>query len=590
MNALCDAAFAASLFAVDPFGMGGVCIRSRVHPARDQWLRLLRDLMPAGDPMRRIPFSIADGRLLGGLDLVATIKANRPVAERGVLAATDGGVLVVAMAERLTAHTAACLAAALDAGEVILPREGVFVRSQARVGIVAIDEGISEDESVPLALLDRFAFLLDFDGFAMRSHLKPMHDTQQIAAARRLLTHGQFDAQIATAICATALALGAGSPRVSMLALRAARAAAALDGRLHLREQDAVLAARLVLAPRATTVPMLRQDESPENPSESDSDSPVDRPEESNSGELPQSLAELELRDIDDLVLAASRAAIPNGLLTRLQNAGAGRVRRPSAVGRAGVLGNARMRGRPCGVRQGAPTGGARLNVIETLRAAAPWQGLRGRSADGDSRVLIAPGDFRVTRYRQRSQTLTIFVVDASGSSALHRLAEAKGSVELLLADCYIRRDQVALIAFRGRGAEVLLPPTRSLVRAKRSLSELPGGGGTPLAAAVEAAMALAVQVQRRGVTPTIVMLTDGRANVTRDGTGGREAAQAEALRAAAALGASKITALLIDTSLRPSAFARQLAQMMRADYIPLPLADSRALSNVVKATAAAAS
>ena len=104
--------------------------------------------------------------------------------------------------------------------------------------------------------------------------------------------------------------------------------------------------------------------------------------------------------------------------------------------------------------------------------------------------------------------------MDASGSSALHRLAEAKGAIELLLASCYVRRDRVALVAFRGQSAELLLPPTRSLVRAKRSLASLPGGGGTPLAAGIDVSLLLADAVQRRGGTPTIVLLTDGRANV----------------------------------------------------------------------------
>ena len=81
-----------------------------------------------------------------------------------------------------------------------------------------------------------------------------------------------------------------------------------------------------------------------------------------------------------------------------------------------------------------------------------------------------------------------------------------------------MRRDQVALIAFRGRGAELLLPPTRSLVRAKRSLAGLPGGGGTPLAAGIDAALALADAGAPRGGTPVVVLLTDGRANIARDG------------------------------------------------------------------------
>src|SRR4029450_5166679 len=114
--------------------------------------------------------------------------------------------------------------------------------------------------------------------------------------------------------------------------------------------------------------------------------------------------------------------------------------------------------------------------------------------------------------FRQRTRTTTIFVVDASGSSALNRLAEAKGAVELLLADCYVRRDRVALLAFRGRGADLLLPPTRSLVAAKRGLGGLPGGGGTPLAAGIEAGLALADAVGRKGETPVVILLTDGRA------------------------------------------------------------------------------
>jgi magnesium chelatase subunit D len=104
----------------------------------------------------------------------------------------------------------------------------------------------------------------------------------------------------------------------------------------------------------------------------------------------------------------------------------------------------------------------------------------------------------------------------------LHRLAEAKGAVELLLADCYVRRDRVAVIAFRGRGAEVLLEPTHSLVRAKRSLAALPGGGGTPLSAGIAAGFAMAEASRKRGQTPVIVALTDGRANVARDGMGAR--------------------------------------------------------------------
>ena len=201
-------------------------------------------------------------------------------------------------------------------------------------------------------------------------------------------------------------------------------------------------------------------------------------------------------------------------------------------------------------------------------------------------RVRIRTNDFHVARRIQRGRTTTIFAVDASGSSALQRLAEAKGAVELLLAECYVRRDSVAVIAFRGRGSELLLPPTRSLVRAKRSLASLPGGGGTPLAAGMDAALLLALGVRRRGDMPVIVVLTDGRANVARDGRGGRAGADADALLAARAMRAAQLSVLLIDTSPQPQARARELAAAMHARYLPLPYAGAAALSEAVRVAA----
>ena len=228
--------------------------------------------------------------------------------------------------------------------------------------------------------------------------------------------------------------------------------------------------------------------------------------------------------------------------------------------------------------------------MVDTLRAAAPWQRLRNAALtdrpEGGARWQVRVDDFHVARIKQKTSTATVFVVDASGSSALHRLAEAKGAVELLLADCYVRRDQVALMAFRGQQAELLLPPTRSLVRAKRSLAGLPGGGGTPLATAIDAATVMAQTLQRRGMSPLFVMLTDGRANVGRDGSGGRERAHSEALLAARQLALTGVSVLFIDTSPKPQPLAAEIAGAMRARYLPLPHAGAAAVSQVVRAVA----
>ena len=292
------------------------------------------------------------------------------------------------------------------------------------------------------------------------------------------------------------------------------------------------------------------------------------------------------------MVLAAAKAAIPADLLAKLA-AFEDRRAREAGSGRAKHLQAASLRGRPVGTRRGLPKPGQRLNLLETLRAAAPWQAVRrqdGTAArQGEAtRLQIRRDDFRVTRRKHHPETTTIFVVDASGSTALHRLAEAKGAVELLLADCYVRRDSVALMTFSGQNAELLLPPTRSLTRVKRSLAGFPAGGGTPLATAIDAAGALAESIRRKARTPTIVLLTDGRGNIARDGTADREKAASDALAAARALAASGLPSLLIDISPRPRPVGRELAAEMRARYLALPHADAQALSNAVQAHARA--
>jgi magnesium chelatase subunit D len=259
-------------------------------------------------------------------------------------------------------------------------------------------------------------------------------------------------------------------------------------------------------------------------------------------------------------------------------------ARQAAQSGKSGMMRRSAQRGRPIGARPAAWRAGLRLALVETLRVAAPWQEYRRREKPHHAALVhIRREDVRIRRYKQNSETTTIVLVDASGSAALHRLAEAKGAVELLLSDCYVRRDRVAVIAFRGRGAEVLLEPTHSLVRAKRSLAALPGGGGTPLSAGIAAGFAMAEASRKRGQTPVIVALTDGRANVARDGMGGRATAEAEALDVARLFKVSGISSLLIDTAPRPQPFSRDLASAMGARYVPLPFADAARMSAAVR-------
>jgi magnesium chelatase subunit D len=228
------------------------------------------------------------------------------------------------------------------------------------------------------------------------------------------------------------------------------------------------------------------------------------------------------------------------------------------------------------------PGHGARLDLLATLRAAVPWQRLRS-APTGPARLAIRRGDLRVKSFLQPTATTTVFAVDASGSAALHRLAEAKGAVELMLADCYVRRDQVALVAFRGKAASTLLPPTRALVRAKRSLDALPGGGGTPIASGLALAQEIGREEQRRGRQVRLVVLTDGRANIDRAGKPGRAQAEADALAAARALAETGWPTIVIDASARPDPAAARLAEAAGARYLPLPYADAGVIARAVR-------
>lgn len=573
-----DAHHAAALLAVDPLGLGGAVLRAAPGPCRDRWLALLRHALPDGTAWRRLPPDTPDSRVLGGLDLGATLVAGRPVAERGILADADAGVVLLPMAERLTGAMAARLAAVLDAREVLIERDGLARRWPARIAIVALDEGIGAEEIPPAPLLDRLAFRISLDELP-RGALAGSWMQERIAAARAALPSIEVPDELLRSLCGVGLRFGIASPRATLLALRAMCAAAALAGRMAALEEDAVVAVRLVLAPRATCLPETAPEASPPEP-----EAPGDR-----LSEPAPSSEETRDGDLTDILVEAVRAGMAPAMLASLASAQRS-MARVSTAGRAGAARRDGKRGRARGVRAGRLHDGARLALIETLRAAAPWQAIRRRQDPRPDRpVLIRAEDIRLRRYEERSGTTAIFAVDASGSTALHRMAEAKGAVEMLLGECYSRRDRVALIAFRRDAAMVLLPPTQALARARHCLAALPGGGATPLAAALEAAHSLAEGERRQGRLPMLILMTDGRANVARDGRTGRAAGEADALAVAPLLRAAGLPILLVDTAPRPQPFARILAEAMGGRHVPLPQADAAALSAAIGVAARAA-
>lgn len=573
------ATLAAALLAVDPVGLGGAVVRAARPDALRAWLEALGALLPDGTPITRLPLGIPDDRLLGGLDLAMTLATGSPVAERGLLERSDGGVVVMPSAERATPGLAGRLCAALDTGVV----QGGGPRAAARparFALVALDESEVDEDPPSGALLDRLAFALDD---APGDASLPFTRDEVLAARERLPRVTVPDAHLASLTGAGA-ALGIASLRAVRLAVRAARACAALDGRDLVQEDDLATAAALVLGPRATRRPSVE----PEPREDQPPPPPPDASEEQDTS--PEALE--DSKGLEELLVAAVAATLPVTL--RTESSGP----RRSAGARDGRAGGDRTggkRGRQVGTRRGDPRAGGRLDLLETLRAAAPWQRLRARGqavhptpdATGGApraRVQVRLDDFRLRHLVEPAGTTALFVVDASGSSAVARLGEAKGAVELLLADAYARRDEVGVIAFRGTTAEVLLPPTRAIAAAKRALAALPGGGGTPLASAIDKARELVAQARRTGNDTVVVLLTDARANIARDGTPGREQAMADAIASARALRAMGGTTLCIDTAVRPSPQAQALAEAMGARLVALPRTDARAIHAAVSA------
>jgi magnesium chelatase subunit D len=540
---------ALAVLAVAPMATGGLWLRARACPQRD----LVTAALAQGIlPQRRLHPSVSDEALSGGLDLAATLSAGRPVLRAGLL--SGPALLVLPMAERCPSGLAARLAQALDR------------RGQA---LVALDEGGEDDAALPSALADRLGLFLDLDGLTADDIGRVATPDQVLDAARTLFPKVGLAEGAVAAMAEAAAELGIGSARAALLALAAARALAALDGRERASEADLADAAELVLAHRAEPLADAAQDEEPETQSDPEPQD-TEQPEATAEG-IPS-----------EILVEAARAALPDGLLQALAQ---GRVARAAkAAGGTGDAHSGNRRGRPLPSRPGKPDGNKRLDLVATLRAAAPWQGLRRSGASGPARALyLKPADLRIRRVKEMSDRVLVFAVDASGSSAMARMAEAKGAVELLLGQAYSRRDHVALVVFRGEKAELLLPPTRSLVQTKHRLRAVPGGGGTPLASALELALATAGRARARGMTPTLALLTDGRGNIALDGTPGRAKAEADAQIVARAIRASGLSALVIDVANRPQPGLAALAAAMGGRYAALPRADAQKLSAVLE-------
>jgi magnesium chelatase subunit D len=568
---------------VDGVGLGGIWLRAGHGPVREQWLQHARAQAPA---WHRLPLHADDAGLLGGIDLGATLQSGQLQWQSGLLAQAHGAWLMLAMAERAPRALLARLTQAMDRRCVDSPRGDVHAFDGT---VLALDEAETDEAGLHPSLSQRLGLWLDLRGVSVsEASTLPLasltYSASDIAQAQQRLKNLPACESALERLFELALPLGIADTRALLFAWRLARVSAALDARPTIEPVDIARALQCVLLPRATCLPATEESPAEPPPESSPSEEPAEQPESDPGADATPN---------DDVLLAAALAQLPPHLLDQLV-AGPRALKKNMASGQSGQAQRHQQRGRPLPSRPGKPGAQARLDVLATLRHAAPRQRIRAPhahrpNADNASqpvtlpRVRLRTEDFHTKRYVQNSPTCLILALDASGSAAMQRLAQAKGAVQLLLSQSYARRDHVCVIGFRGAHAECLLPPTRSLVRAKRALAKLPGGGGTPLASALQQCLLQALRLQREGQTPMLVMLSDGRANVTLAGLGGRQQAQAEATELARHWAQTGLASLWIDTAPQPEPCAQELARHMQARYLPMPYLQAQRLADAMQ-------
>ena len=577
------------MLAVDP-ALRGIALAAPAGSGKSALLHGMRELQP-DLPWVELPLGCDSEALLGGLDLEATLHQGHRVIRSGALARAHGGFLVAESCNLMDDGSANTLLGALEDGVVRIEREGLSLRSPAEFRLLT---SFDPSEGAPRAhLLDRLGLIVmmptirasEARASIVRRHLQPDAETWNdealllrglIESAREQLPHITLGDAQRRELIRMADALGVQGHRADLFAIRVARASAALGLRDEVQREDLELAARLVLLPRATRHPDTTHSAPPPEPPASETPPPPDSNDEiePESDSVP-SEDQLELAEE---VLDSLAVDLPDAL----SSLSFARQRSGRSGSRGATSG---QRGRHVSSVPGLPRG-QRLDVIAPLRVAARWQRVRTRRRHG---ITLTSDDFRIKKYRSKAGALFIFAVDASGSMALNRMRQAKGAVHALLEQAYVNRDRVALLAFRGDEANLLLPPTGSVELLRRAVDQLPTGGGTPIAASLVASLEVADQAKRRGFgNIVLVMLTDGRANVGLKAD--RAGVDAEVKQLARSVAETGIRSLVIDTqrSFLSQGNATQLARALGGDYLYLPNAQGTAIAAAARQVASA--
>jgi magnesium chelatase subunit D len=526
---------------MDPKTFGGIVFKTGAGAHMDR-VRSALSHSVLGSKIINPSLGISD--LIGGIDPIESLTAGKLIHKSGVLSRSGWNVLV--MAERLPRQSAALIAQHMDTNHTD--------------PFCIFDESEPNEENQLGALNERMAFFFDLNDLR---HDEFSVDITPISSVGRVLPELSPDQQ--TMIVSVALQFGIFSLRPVAMVQRAAQYLCMLDGRDTVLQDDIDTAAQLIYAHRATSKPSEDDPTEPQN-EPSEPNNPQDSSAQNDTLELPE-----------DLLIEAVTAILPKDILNQITAKKSAKVK--SNGDGFGLAQKSALRGRPLPALIGRPNDQARIDILSSLRTAAPWQKLRKSQSSSNARIIIFPSDLHIQRFQNRSERVVIFSVDASGSAAMNRLGEAKGAVELMLAQAYTKRDYVALIGFRDGRADILLPPTRSLVQAKKNLAALAAGGGTPLAMGMNSALNLAALVRRSGKLPSMAFLTDGKGNIDLEGQPGRQKAMSDAAHIAEMGRTLNVPTIFIDCGRRGNPELANIADKMGGEYLCLPRANAQAIS-----------
>ena len=490
--------------------LGGVLLRGDKGSAKTTLARGLAVLLPGDAPFIELPLGATEERVIGSLDLAVLLTNGEPRFRPGLLAAAHGGVLYVDEINLLADHLVDALLDVAVSGVNRIERDGLSHAHPARFVLVA-SMNPEEGELRP-QLLDRFGLAVDViapgDVSSRTEAVRRQLAAEQTRATtdafadddatlrRRLAEARGVDVDLPDEVIEVAARLaievGAEGLRADLMLCRAATARAALDGRPVTTIDDVRSVAEMVLGHRRRRRPF---DEPGITPDELDQAwRKATTSIEDESGEQQSGAA----NEQHDKPARATSTTLPT-------------PQRPARSGRqpGGFATSAGTRGRFVREEPYDPVGGGSIDARATAVALATR-----RATTANTLTPLAVDDLRRAHHEQRVASLVVFVVDASASMGVeHRMAATKAAVLGLLGDAYRRRGRVALVTFRGDGAEVVLRPTASVEIARARLADVRTGGATPLAAGLDAATVIVEgSTGDEALARTVVVVTDGRA------------------------------------------------------------------------------